>query len=134
MWLDKLKDLKKSTKMSNKDIAVKIGFTEKTIARLFSAETENPYITTIIPIVNALGGDLNEIFADTDAVVGNKKLSTLQESVALIQAEKDMLLADYEILKNKYEATIRELEQLKTELAFTKKLLAVHEYYTKMKD
>lgn len=133
MWLDKLKELKKMTKMSNKDIAIKTGFTEKTVARLFSGETDNPYITTLIPIVNALNGSLDDIFADTNAVVGTEKLSTLQDGLAVIQAEKDILLADYEILKGKYDATTKELELLKTEFTYTKKLLAVHEYYTKLK-
>lgn len=133
MWLKNLKELKEQTKMSTRQISEKTNMPEKTIARVFSGHTEAPTITTLIPIINALGGDFTEIFADTQAVVSNTTVTELQESVEVVNAEKDLLLADYELLKEKYDTATKELEVLKKELAYTKKLLAVHEYYTKLK-
>lgn len=133
MWLENLKELKKKTNMSVKMIAEKTLLPERSIARIFNGETENPTITTLIPIITALNGSFNEVFADTQVVIGNNTTAVLQENVEVVQAEKDLVVADYEILKEKYDATIKELELLKNELMYTKKLLAVHEYYTKLK-
>lgn len=90
-------------------------------------------MTTLIPIVNALGGSLDDIFADTKVVVATETVAELQENVEVANAKKDLVLADYEILKEKYETLVKELDLTKVELAYTKKLLAVHEYYTKLK-
>ena len=131
MWLDNLKELKKKTNMSNKQIAAKSNLPEKTISRVFSGDTKNPYIDTLNAIARALDSTLTDILADTKVRVGNESLVELQENVDVAQAERDLLLADYNILKEKYDAISKELELLKNELMFTKKLLAVHEYYTK---
>ena len=131
MWNENLKTLKKMTGMSVKQIAEKTNLPERTVSRIFSGDTSNPYMTTLIPIVNALGGSLDEIFADTKVVVGTETMLELQENVETANAEKDLLIADNEILKTKVCALTSELELVKTELMYTKKLLAVHEYYTK---
>ena len=131
MWLDNLKELKKKTNMSNKQIAAKSNLPEKTISRVFSGDTKNPYIDTLNAIARALDSTLTDILADTKVRVGNESLVELQENVDVAQAERDLLLADYNILKEKYDDISKELELLKNELMFTKKLLAVHEYYTK---
>ena len=124
MWLDNLKELKKATNMSTKQISQRSNLPEKTISRVFSGETKNPYIDTLNSIAIALGSNLTDILVDTKLVVGTEKLASLQ-------AEKDLLIADNEILTNKVNALTSELELLKNELMYTKKLLAVHEYYTK---
>ena len=133
MWLDKLNELKKEKGLTKKQIADKTGLPERTIIRILAGETDNPYLTTLIPIVNALGGSLDDIFADTKVVVATETVAELQENVEVANAKKDLVLADYEILKEKYETLVKELDLTKVELAYTKKLLAVHEYYTKIK-
>lgn len=133
MWLDKLNELKKEKGLTKKQIADKTGLPERTIIRILAGETDNPYLTTLIPIVNALGGSLDDIFADTKVVVATETVAELQENVEVANAKKDLVLADYEILKEKYETLVKELDLTKVELAYTKKLLAVHEYYTKLK-
>jgi transcriptional regulator with XRE-family HTH domain len=133
MWLDNIKELKKKTAMTVKQIADKTNLPERTVARVFSGETDNPYITTLIPIVNALGGNLSEIFADTNAVVGTEKLATLQENVETVNTEKDLLLAENKILQDKVAVLTQENELLKMKLMHKEELLAVHNYYTKIK-
>jgi transcriptional regulator with XRE-family HTH domain len=133
MWLDNLKELKKKTNMTNKQIAIKSNLPEKTICRIFAGDTKNPYIDTLNAIALALDSTLTDILADTKVRVGNESLVELQENVEVAQAEKDLLLVDYNILKEKYDALTKELELTKNELMYTKKLLAVHEYYTKLK-
>ena len=133
MWLDNIKELKKKTGLSTKQLADKTNLPERTVARVFSGETDNPYITTLIPIVNALGGSLNEIFADTNAVVGTERLATLKECVDVVNAEKEILIAENKILQDKVSALTSELELTKMKLMHKEELLAVHNYYTKLK-
>jgi transcriptional regulator with XRE-family HTH domain len=133
MWLDILKSLKKEKGLSVKQIAERTNLPERTVNRIFSGDTDNPYMTTLIPIVNVLGGSLDDIFADTKVVVATETIVELQENVEAVTAEKNLVISDYELLLEKYNGLEKELERTKTELAYTKKLLAVHEYYTTLK-
>ena len=133
MWLDRLKELKKEKRMSSKDIAAKTGLPERTVARVFSGETDNPYMTTLIPIVNTLGGSLDDIFADTKAVVGNESLAVLQENVEEVEAEKDRILTENVVLKDEVKALTAENQLLRMQLAHKEELLALHNYYNKIK-
>ena len=87
MWLEKLKELKKQSGMSSKDIADKSNIPEKTVKRIFSGETDNPYADTLYHIVNILGGSLDDIFADSKAIVGTRSLATLQDAMKVLEAD-----------------------------------------------
>lgn len=131
MWLDKLKELKKETGMSLNQIAERTNLPDKTIDRIFSGRTTNPYVDTLHRIVSVLGGSLDDILADTKVVVGPEKLATLQESVDVTTAERDMLQAEYNILREKVAALTAEVDLLRMQLAHKEELLAVHNYYIK---
>lgn len=133
MWLDVIKTLRKEKGLSVKQLAEMTNLPERSIARIFNGETTNPYMTTLIPIVNALGVSLDYVFSDSKVVVATETVVELQETVEEVKAEKNLVVTDYELLLDKYNGLEKELERTKTELAYTKKLLAVHEYYTKIK-
>lgn len=140
MWLENLKELKQKSKMTYKDISAGTRIPPKTIERIFNGATESPTINTLIPIISFLNGNFSEVFADTQAVVGNTTVTELEEVVEEVKAAKNLVVSDYELLEEKYkrlekdlETANKELALTKTELAYTKKLLAVHEYYTKIK-
>ena len=133
MWLENLKELKKQTKMSIKQIVEKTSLPERTVSRIFSGDTENPTITTLIPIISALGGSFNEIFADTQAIVGNNTTSELKENVEVAKAELDLVVAENAILQEKVSTLTAEIELLKMQLLHKEELLAVHNYYIKLK-
>lgn len=133
MWLDNLRELKKQSKMSSKQIADGTFMPERTVVRIFNGETANPSITTIIPIINFLGGSFDEIFADTRAVIGDKNLATLQSDIDVITAERDSIMAENKILADKVAVQTREIELLNIKLMYTEKILATHDYYTKLK-
>lgn len=140
MWLDILKSLKKEKGLSVKQIAERTNLPERTVNRIFSGDTDNPYMTTLIPIVNVLGGSLDDIFADTKVVVATETVVELQENVAELQenvdavsTEKELLLAENKILQDKVSNLERELELTKMKLMHKEELLAVHNYYTKLK-
>ena len=87
MWLDNLKELKKRTGMTAKAIALRANLPDKTVENILAGTVRNPRIDTIRQIVTALGGSLDEIFAESGAVIGDQKLAKLQE-------ERDALVID----------------------------------------
>ena len=133
MWLDNLKELKKKSGMSSKQIAEGTLLPERTICRIFNGETSNPTITTLIPIIKFLGGSMSEIFADTKAIIGDETLASLQEDKDVISAERDALITENKILAEKVNVLSKELELTNLKLMYTEKLLATHDFYNKLK-
>ena len=129
MWLDNLKELKKKTGMSSKQIAEKTRLPERTVNRIFAGESDHPYADTLDLIVKALGYDLGDIFADTGVIVATNELVEIKESVDVVEAERDLTLAENEMLKSKNAALTTEIELLKKELQHKDELLALHNYY-----
>ena len=133
MWLDNLKELKKTKGMSVKQIAEKTNLPERTVTRIFSGDTDNPYVDTLHRIVTVLGGSLDDILADTKMVVGEHNLATLQENVDVITAERDRILAENAILKGKVDVLTAENDMLKVEIRHKDEIIAIHNYYNKLK-
>lgn len=133
MWLDNLKELKKMSKMTSKQIAEKTNLPERTVSRIFSGETDHPRVDTVHIIVTALGGTLNDIFADTNVVVATESLVAVKETVEVVEAERDLILAENEMLKTKTAAQETEIALLKERLQHKEELLAVYNYFTKIK-
>jgi len=129
MWLDNLKELKKKTGMSSKQIAEMTNLPERTVIRIFSGDTDNPYVDTLHRIVTVLGGSLDDILADTKVVVATESLAEVKESVNVIEAERDLIAVENDMLKTKNTALTTEIELLKKELAHKEELLAVHNFY-----
>ncbi len=133
MWLDNLKELKKKAGMSAKQIADKTSLPERTVTRIFSGDTDNPYVDTLHRIVTVLGGSLDDILADTKVVVGEKNLVVLQENVEVVTAERDLIVAENAILKSKVDTLTAEIEMLKMQLKHKEEIIAIHNYYNKLK-
>ena len=133
IWLKNLKDIKKEKNMSTAQLAIATKLPERTVARILNGETEHPRIDTLHLLVKALGCTLNDIFADTNIVIATEKVIDLQESVEVAESEKNLLLAENKILQDKVSNLEKEIELLKTKLMHKEELLAVHNYYTKLK-
>lgn len=133
MWLDNLKELKKKTGMSAKQISEKTNLPERTVARILSGDTDNPYVDTLHRIVTVLGGSLDDILADTKVVVGEQNLVALQENVDVVTAERDLIIAENAILKDKVAALTAENDMLKMQLNHKEEIIALHNYYNKLK-
>ena len=133
MWLDNLIELKKRTGMSSKQIADGTLLPERTVARIFHRETDSPTVTTLIPIIKFLGGSFDEIFADTKAVVSDHNIVVLQEKVDTVTAERNLIVAENAILKDKVSALSAENEMLRVQLMHKDEIIALHNYYNKLK-
>jgi transcriptional regulator with XRE-family HTH domain len=133
MWLDNLKELKKAKGMTSKQIANATQIPESTIKRIFSGDTDNPYVDTIRRIAIALDSSLDEIFAETKFVVATETLAEVKESAEVLEAEKDLVIAELEMLRAKTTAQEAEILLLKEKLHHKDELLAVYNYFTKIK-
>ena len=129
MWLDNLKELKKMTGMSSKQIAEKANLPERTVSRIFSGETDHPRIDTLGLIVDALEGKLQDIFADTNVIVATENLVEIKEVAEVVEAERDVVNKKNDMLEAKVTAMTMEIELLKKELQHKEELLALHNYY-----
>ena len=129
MWLENLKELKKAKGMSSKQIADATKLPESTIKRIFSGETDDPYVSTIHRIVVVLGGSLDHILADTNAVLSTDNIVNVKETAGLAEAERNLMAAENEMLKAKNAALTTEIELLKKEIIHKEELLALHSYY-----
>ena len=129
MWLDNLKELKNKAGMSSKRIAELTGLPERTVVRIFSGDTDDPYVSTIHRIVIALGGSLDHILAETDAVLSTDNIVIVKETAEVAEAERNLMAAENEMLKAKNAALAAEIELLKKEILHKEELLALHSYY-----
>ena len=129
MWLDNLKELKKSKGMTLTQIADATKIPESTIKRIFSGDTTDPYVTTIHRIVIALGGSLDNILAETRAVLAPQTLVEVKEIADVAEAERDLIAEENKVLKATVSAQRAEIEMLQKELAHKEELLAVHNFY-----
>ena len=129
MWLDNLKELKKSKGMTSAQIADATKIPEGTIKRIFSGDTTDPYVTTIHRIVTALGGSLDHILAETNAVLAPESIAEVREIADVVGAERNLIAAENERLKATVTAQRAEIELLQKELSHRDELLALHKYY-----
>ncbi len=133
MWLDNLKELKKKSGKTTKQIADETKIPESTIKRIFGGDTDDPYVSTIHRIVICLGGSLDHVLADTNAVLAPESLAEAKETARVVEAESDLIAAENRILRDKVAALTAEVELLNLKLAHKEELLALHNYYNKLK-
>ena len=133
MWLENLKELKKAKGMTTKQIADATKIPESTVKRIFSGDTDNPYVDTVRRIAIALDSSLDEIFAETKVIVATETLAEVKENTEVVEAERDLVLAELEMLRAKTTAQEAEIMLLKERLQHKEELLAVYNYFTKIK-
>lgn len=139
MWLDNLKEIKLEKNMSTKQLAERANLPEKTVTRILSGRTANPYIDTLDRLATALDCTIGDILAGTRTVIGDVSLSDLQSKIDTLTlerdsaiAERDILSADNAILKDKITTLTAEVDLLNMQIMFKDKIIATHEYYNKL--
>ena len=133
MWLDNLKELKKAKGMSSKQIAEATNLPERTVARIFSGDTPNPYVDTLYRIVVVLGGSLDDILTDSKAIVGSKTSAALQEEVDRLTADNGIMSAELAVLRDKVVTLTAENDLLRLKLEHKEEIIALHNYYNKLR-
>jgi predicted transcriptional regulator len=139
MWLDNLKEIKKKSGMTTKQIAEKSRIPERTLNRIFGGESDHPYADTLDLIVKAMGNyDLGDIFADTNVVIATEAIVEVKETVQELEAEQGNLLSDNQKLQAALIAKDTEIQALRDELARREsqhkdELIELVKYFTKIK-
>lgn len=132
MLLNNLRKLKEVSRMTYEQIAEESKTPLSTIKHIFSGDCE-PLASTLYRIVKALNGSLDDVLADTNVVLSPKTLIEVKENAEVIEAERDLVLAELEMLRSKTVAQDIEIQLLKERLQHKDELLALHNYYNKLK-
>ena len=127
MWLDNLKELKKKTGMSSKQIAEKTCLPERTVSRIFSGDTENPYMDTLHRIVGVMGGSLDDLFAECKTILADKDLLTVQTEVERLTGEVARLSEANASLTDSVVKLTAENDLLRRELKYKEEIVALQE-------
>lgn len=133
MWLEKLKAVKEKSGMSIKQISDCSGVTEKTLTRIFAGKASMPRFGTLGDIASALGTSLEEIFAESNAMVATGDLVDLQSVVDRLTAENGMLAAELAVTKDKVTALTAENDILQMKLQHKEEIISLHNYYNSVK-
>lgn len=138
MWLDRLNERRKELGYGVKCIAKGIKMPERTVSRIFSGETQSPYIDTIKPIADFLDISLDELFADSGTVVGGKKYIVLHDEnealsteVERLNSELALVRAELAVQKDKVGVLTAENDILRIKLEHKEEIIALHNYYMK---
>lgn len=125
MWLDKLKDLKKQSGMTTKQIADKAKMAERTVARILNGETYAPGIDKLRDIVYAMGGSLDDILDESDFKLPTPEAQALKtENITLQNAVND--LTDENVrLKDENASLKADLDRLRLTLAHKEEILSL---------
>lgn len=129
MWIDNLKELKKKSGKTTAQIADETKIPESTIKRIFGGSTDDPRVSTIRQIVICLGGSMDQVLADTNAVLTTESFAEVKETARAVEAESDLIAAENKVLRDKVAALTAEVDLLKLKLNHKDELLAVHNYY-----
>lgn len=133
MWLDKLKDLKKRSGMSTKQIADKTNMSERTVTRIFSGETYAPGIDKLRDIVYAMGGSLDDILDESDFHLPTPLAEALKTENTTLQNAVNDLTDENVRLKDENAALKVEIDRLRLILEHKEEIISLHNYYNKLK-
>lgn len=130
MWRERIIEAKKTLGVSPKTMSERtMHIPERTIIRLLNGETSNPYVDTVLEVGASVGLSPQEIFSETNLVLGDKDLATLQTDLDIAKAENDTLVAENTMLKDKIARLTTEFDLLKKELEHKDEIINLHNFY-----
>ena len=129
MWLEKLRELKKESGLTTKQIAEKSHISEKTVTRIFAGGASRPYLDTLGDIAAVLGSTLEDVFSESHARLATEDVSSLHSDLDRITAENNLLTAEIAVLKDKVGTLTAENDLLRLKLEHKDEIIALHNYY-----
>ena len=125
MYRDRLEELRKEKNITNKKWSEESGVSIDTINRIIHPENpgkDSPRVNTLEDLCKPLGVEVWEIF-----YLGDKSLVSLQAEINTLKAERDALVAENAVQKDKIESLKVKVDALKDEI------ISTHSYYIKQK-
>lgn len=89
--IEKLRQLKKKSHMTNQQIAEKSNIPESTVARIFSGKTPNPTIATVISMARAMGGSAADLLNEDDV---KKTEDNSEDNPEFIKPDSESTIAE----------------------------------------
>lgn len=123
MWRDRILEAKRAKGVKTKYMADFALMTEKSVNRILSGETQNPYVDNVIVLGAAVGLTPSEIFDETGLVVGGQDLATMQAEVDRLTAELGALTSEVAALKSETTALATENDLLRIKLESKEELI-----------
>ena len=139
MWLDKVRELRNKTGMTNKHIAEQTHRSERTIGRFFAGQTDLG-IDFLREVVLLMGGSLDDVLAESDFKMPTpevealkKEIATLSTTIEEMTAKTVLLQAEIAALNAKIGSLTAENDILRIKLEYEQKITTLHDYYNKLK-
>ena len=114
MYRDRVEEIRKEKGLSNKQLSELSGVSLDTLSRISHPENpdkDSPRINTLEDICKVLGIELWELF-----YTGSTSLVALQAEITTLKAERDSLIADLAVQKEKNEQSAIKIDELKDKL------------------
>lgn len=125
MYRDRLEEIIKEKHISYKELSEMSGVSVDTIKRIIHPENplkDSPKVSTLEELCKHLGVELWEIF-----YLGDRSLVSLQAEIATLKSDRDALVADNAVLKDRIESLRDKVDSLKDDI------IATHNHYNKLK-
>ena len=132
MLLNNLRKLKEESDMTYEEIAEESKTPLSTVKHIFSGKCE-PLASTLYRVVKAMNGSLDDVLADTNIVLSPKTLAEVQENAEVVEAERDLVLSELEMLRTKTIAQEAEIKLLQERLQHKDEILSLINYFAKIK-
>ena len=114
MYRDRVEEIRKEKGLSNKQLSELSGVSLDTLSRISHPENpdkDSPRINTLEDICKVLGIELWELF-----YTGSTSLVALQAEITTLKAERDSLIAEVAVQKEKNEQSAIKIDELKDKL------------------
>ena len=114
MYRDRIEELRKEKGLSCKQLSELSGVSLDTLSRIQhpeNPEKDSPRINTLGDICKVFGIELWELF-----YTGTTSLVALQAEITALKAERDSLIADVAVQKEKNEQSAIKIDELKDKL------------------
>lgn len=135
MYRERILEEKKRLNLSTKTLAdtSRLRLPEETISRVLSGKTADPGIHTVLDIAESVGLKPYEAFMDSKLAAEFKTFLELKSRSEESEAERISIIAENETLKATNAGLVDRIRVLEMQLSYTEKLLAVHDFYNKIK-
>ena len=135
MYRERILEEKQRLNLSSKTMSdtSRLHLPDETIRRVLSGKTADPGISTVLDLAETVGLKPYEAFMDATLATEFKAFLELRSRSEETEAERIRILADYECLKATNAGLVDRIRVLEMQLSHKEELLALHNYYNKLK-
>lgn len=126
MWREKIIEAKDKLHKSTKDLAEEAGVSEKTVYRILTGKTKCVHLDDVLTLGASVNLSPRELFEETSSFI-------CEENITYLQKENEQLKAEIAELRGIVASITAENVTLKVEASHKDEIIALHNYYNKLK-